>query len=106
MEEILGDEQVEGVKVKDLKTGRVYEYRCDAVFIAIGHKPNTEIFRGQLELDDAGCIKTQDRTLTSREGVFAAGDVADRNYRQAVTAAGSGCQAAMDAIRYLESKVR
>ncbi|MBS7622675.1 thioredoxin-disulfide reductase [Candidatus Bathyarchaeota archaeon] len=103
VEEILGVDRVEGVKVKDLKTGWLNTYSCDAVFVAIGHTPNTEIFRGQIELDDAGYVKTQAVTRTSREGVFAAGDVADRTYRQAVTAAGSGCQAAIDVIKYLES---
>ncbi|MEM2942703.1 MAG: thioredoxin-disulfide reductase [Candidatus Bathyarchaeia archaeon] len=103
VEEILGVDRVEGVKVKDLKTRRLNTYRCDAVFVAIGHTPNTEIFKGQLELDDAGYVKTEAMTRTSREGVFAAGDVTDHVYRQAVTAAGSGCQAAIDAIKYLES---
>jgi thioredoxin reductase (NADPH) len=104
VEDILGEKKVEGVKIKDLKTGRGYEHKCDGVFIAVGYVPNTEIFKAQLELDEAGYIKVRDKTRTNREGVFAAGDVVDRVYRQAITAAGSGCQAAMDAIRYMESQ--
>ena len=103
VEEILGGTRVQGVRVKDLRTDRVQDHNCDGVFIAIGHIPNTGIFRGQIELDEAGYVKTQNGTETSQKGVFAAGDAVDRIYRQAVTAAGSGCQAALDAIRYLKS---
>jgi len=102
VEGILGEKKVEGVKIKELKTGRVYEYRCDGVFIAVGYAPNTEIFRGQLDLDEAGYIRVHDATRTNRKGIFAAGDVVDRVYRQAITAAGQGCQAAMETVRYLE----
>ena len=103
IEDILGETHVEGIRIKDLKTKRTHEQRCEGVFIAIGYRPNTEILKGQLELDEAGYIKTYSGTQTSREGVFAAGDVADRVYRQAITAAASGCQAAIDASKYLAS---
>lgn len=103
VEDILGETHVEGIRVKDLKKNRIYEQRCEGVFIAIGYTPNTEILKGQLELDEAGYVRTYNGTQTSREGVFVAGDVADRVYRQAITAAASGCQAAIDASRYLSS---
>jgi len=103
VQEILGEEKVEGVQLKRTDTGEEFTIECDGVFIAIGSKPNTEIFRNQIELDKDGYIITHDETKTSVEGVFAAGDVQDRRYRQAVVAAASGCKAALDAERYLET---
>ena len=103
VKEIFGEKKVEGVRLLNLKNKETQEYKCDGVFIAIGYIPNTKIFRGQLELNKAGYIKVQNKTETNKDGVFVAGDVADWIYRQAVTSAGSGCQAAIDAIKYLES---
>jgi len=104
--DIIGDTEsgVTGAKLKDVKTGAVEQVDCGGVFLAIGHTPNTELVRGRLELDAKGYLVARGRgTLTSVEGVFAAGDVADSRYRQAVTAAGMGCMAALDAQRFLES---
>ena len=101
--EILGEEKVEGVRLKRTDTGEEFTLECDAVFVAIGSKPNTEIFKDQVDMDDDGYIITHDETKTSVEGIFAAGDVQDRRYRQAVVAAASGCKAALDAEEYLES---
>lgn len=103
VEEIIGESKVEGVKIVNTRRGDKSEIKCDAVFVAIGHKPNTEIFRNQIELDEKGYVKKYGESKTSVEGVFVAGDVYDYNYRQAVTAAGSGCKAAIDVIRYLET---
>lgn len=101
---IRGDvkEGVSGVRLKNVKSGEEEEFACDGVFIAIGHKPNTDLFKGQLEMDDWGYLKTRNGTETSVCGVFAAGDVQDPYFRQAVTAAGSGCMAAIQSQRYLE----
>lgn len=95
---------VTGLKLKNVKTGEGSDFKTDGLFIAIGHDPNTQLFKGQLELDDNGYIVAQHpRTQTSVPGVFACGDVVDHIYRQAVTAAGTGCAAAIDAERYLEA---
>ena len=103
--EILGEDAVTGVRLRDTATGELRELRTDGVFVAIGHTPNTELFADWLELDDGGYIPVREpRTHTSIDGVFAAGDVTDRIYRQAVTAAGQGCKAAIDAERLLEEE--
>jgi len=102
--EVLGDKAVEGVIVKDTRTGKTDVLHVQGLFLAIGHKPNTEFLKGQLEMDELGYLKIHDNTLSSVEGVFIAGDVFDRRYRQAVTAAASGCQAAIDAERWLEAR--
>lgn len=106
VEDVVGEQKtgVSAVRLRNVKTGAVSDFRTDALFIAIGHQPNTAVFAGQLETDEYGYIKVRaGSTYTSVEGVFAAGDVADRVYRQAVTAAGTGCMAALDAERWLEA---
>ena len=106
--EILGDDNppsVTGVKLKNIKDGTILEKKIDGVFIAIGHDPATQIFKGQVNMDDENYIITQpDSTQTSVDGVYAAGDVKDKTYRQAVTAAGMGCMAALEAEKYLATK--
>ena len=103
VEEILGGEKVRAVRVRDVLTGATNEVPLDGCFVAIGHAPNTSLFAGKLDLDDAGYIRTTAGTRTSAEGVFACGDVQDHEYRQAITAAGSGCMAAIDVEHYLEA---
>jgi len=96
--------KVEAAVIKNVKTEEVGDVPCDGIFMAIGHDPNTKIFKGRLEMDTKGYLVTQNGTHTSVEGVFAAGDVQDHVYRQAITAAGSGCMAAIDAERWLEAQ--
>lgn len=103
-DEVLGDNHVTGMRIKNNQTGETQEIPVRAFFVAIGHEPNSSIFKGWLDMDEQGYLITQPGTSkTNIEGVFAAGDVQDKNYRQAVTAAGSGCTAALDAERYLGS---
>jgi thioredoxin reductase (NADPH) len=104
VDEILGDDSgVTGIRIKDPRNDEIEEIALDGVFMAIGHRPNTEFLKGQLEIDDGGYIVTRpDSTRTSVEGVYAAGDVQDSVYRQAITAAGTGCMAAVEATRFLE----
>lgn len=104
VEEILGTDRLEGVRIRNTKTGEVSLLPCEGVFVAIGFQPNTKIFQGQMELDEKGYIVSRHETETSVKGVFVAGDVHDYKYRQAVTAAGEGCKAAMDALGYLEEQ--
>ncbi|HCE55957.1 MAG: thioredoxin reductase [Lutibacter sp. BRH_c52] len=104
IEEVLGEKVVEGVRVVNNKTGKKDVIKITGVFIAIGHVPNTDIFKGVLDMDETGYLITKGKsTKTNLPGVFAAGDVQDKEYRQAVTAAGTGCMAALDAERYLGS---
>lgn len=102
VDEVLGEQVVDGLRMKNNITGETSEIEITGLFVAIGHKPNTDIFKGQLEMDDTGYLITKPgTTFTNKTGVFAAGDVQDKDYRQAITAAGTGCMAAMDAERYL-----
>lgn len=104
-DEILGEKKVEAVRIKNNQTQETQEIPVSGFFVAIGHQPNSDIFKGFIDMDETGYILTQPGTSkTNIEGVFAAGDVQDKNYRQAVTAAGSGCMAALDAERYLSAK--
>ena len=108
VEEVLGKEEngkkfMTGLMLKNIKTNEIFNLKSDGLFVAIGHEPNTQIFKGQLEMDEIGYIKIKGKgTQTSVEGVFAAGDVADSVYRQAITAAGTGCVSAIDVEKYLE----
>jgi thioredoxin reductase (NADPH) len=104
VEEILGREKVEGVKVRNVKTSESSMIPSDGLFVAIGYRPKTTVFEGQIQLDEKGYIVSKHGTQTSVEGVFVAGDVHDYKYRQAVTAAGEGCKAAIDALAYLEEQ--
>ncbi len=112
LNEVLGDEEngVSGITIKDVHTGNLSQHKLEGVFIAIGHSPNTAIFKGQLDMNPSGYLKVNsgnegNATLTSINGIFAAGDVADHIYRQAITSAGSGCMAALDAEKYLENNL-
>ncbi len=102
--EVLGKDKVEGVRTRNLKTNEESEMKTDGFFVAIGHKPNSEFLKGHIELDEKGYIVRKNWTQTSVEGIFSAGDVHDYRYRQAVTAAAHGCEAAIDAEKYLETK--
>ncbi len=102
--DVLGDEKVSGLVLRDTDTGALREEPADGLFVAIGYKPNTDVFRDWLEVDDKGYLVATDETHSKIDGVFIAGDVHDHRYRQAVTAAADGCKAAIDAERWLESR--
>jgi len=102
--EVLGDDAVTGVRVRNVKTDETMELPAQGLFLAIGHKPNTDLFKGIIDTDDVGYIVPVEHTMTNIPGVFAAGDVTDHRYRQAITAAGDGCRAAIDLERWLESQ--
>ena len=104
VEEVLGDTSVEAVRLKNLDSGKIDDFATQGVFVAIGHDPNTALFEGQLDLDEKGYLQVFQNTSASVEGVFGAGDVVDHTYRQAVTAAGMGCEAAIDAERWLDAR--
>ena len=106
VEEMLGGDELTGVRIRNVRTDSITEMSTEGLFVAIGHSPNTEIFRGQLDMDDVGylILRGDGSTATSVDGVFAAGDVADPTYRQAITAAGTGCQAAIDVERWLRQE--
>jgi thioredoxin reductase (NADPH) len=101
VDDILGEDGVQGLRLRDVGTGETRVLAVTGVFMAIGHQPNTEVFRGQVDLDEQGYVKVLRNTETRIPGVFAAGDVVDKRYRQAITAAGQGCAAAIDVERYL-----
>jgi thioredoxin reductase (NADPH) len=103
VDEVYGETHMNGLKLRNAQTGAITDFDADALFIAIGHTPNTAIFKDQLDLNDAGYIESADGTHTNIEGVFVAGDVNDIRYKQAITAAGAGCRSAMDAEKYLEA---
>ncbi|MDF0666793.1 MAG: thioredoxin-disulfide reductase [Nitrospira sp.] len=103
VEDVLGQDVVSGVRIRNVVTGTVWDLPCAGFFLAIGHRPNTALFAGQLKMNQAGYLITNHGTATDVPGVFAAGDVQDSHYRQAVTAAGTGCMAAIDAERFLET---
>ena len=106
VEEVLGveEQKVRGLKIRNVKTDEVTEHACGGLFVAIGHRPNTELFKDQIKMENGYILPEKGSSRTSVEGVFACGDVQDTVYRQAVTAAGSGCMAAIDAERWLETQ--
>jgi thioredoxin reductase (NADPH) len=102
--DVLGEDKVEGLRLRDTASGKEIDESLEGLFVAIGYNPNTDIFRDWLEVDDKGYLVVTDHTRTKIDGVFVAGDVHDHRYRQAVTAAGDGCKAAIDAERWLEAE--
>ncbi len=102
VEEVIGENEATAIRVKNVKNGNAKEMKIDGLFVAIGHKPNTEFLKGQVELDESGYVVAKNEVFTGIKGVFAAGDVLDKKYRQAITAAGSGAKAALEARSYLQ----